>query len=245
VSEIVPLEDAMVAAWPALEVERDEAWLLRASGGISRRSDSVHAPPGGTSPVAERIARAEAFYRARRLPPRFQLSPASEPGLDEELERRGYVRDAAHDTDVLVGPLTPLAAADATIELAPAPQPDWLALWDDAEGYGSRLASAQALLARVDRPAAYALARVDGIAAAQARAVADGEHVGLYAVATRPGYRRRGLARDCLAALAAWGQERGATYGYLLVERSNAPARELYARLGFESAFAYWYRTRH
>ena len=90
----------------------------------------------------------------------------------------------------------------------------------------------------------YALVRIDGEPAAQARAVADGPYLGVFAVATRPAYRRRGLARACLGALAAWGAEQGATTAYLLVEHDNAPALALYDRLGFAEAFTYWYRAR-
>src|SRR4051794_34953178 len=94
VSDVVAIEDAMGRAWPALETVRDEAWLLRASGGLTRRGDSVLARPGGTAPLAERIGRAEAFAGAHGERTLFQLSPASEPGLEGELARRGYVHEA-------------------------------------------------------------------------------------------------------------------------------------------------------
>src|SRR5205085_5862295 len=98
----------MGRAWPALEVVPDEAWLLRASHGLTRRGDSVLARPGGTSPLAERIARAEAFAAARERRSLFQLSPASEPGLDEELARRGYAHEAP--TAVMTTSLASFAA---------------------------------------------------------------------------------------------------------------------------------------
>jgi ribosomal protein S18 acetylase RimI-like enzyme len=242
VSEVVALEDAMGRAWPALEAVQDEGWLLRASHGLTRRGDSVLARPGGTSPLAERIARAEAFAAAHGRRTLFQLSPASEPGLDEELARRGYAYEAP--TSVRVGALAPLVADVPDVELKGEPTADWLALWDDAEGYGARLPLAREILAAIAQPAAFALLRSEGEAVAQARAVADASLLGLFAVATRPAHRRRGLARACLGALARWGMEQGATTAYLLVERDNAPAIGLYERLGFTERFAYWYRAR-
>jgi ribosomal protein S18 acetylase RimI-like enzyme len=242
VPEVVALEDAMNRAWPALEVVQDESWLLRASGGLTRRGDSVLARPGGTSPLAERIARAEAFAAAHGQPSLFQLAPASEPGLEDELARRGY--DHVTPTSVQVAPLAPFARADERVTLTEQPDADWLALWDDAEGYGARLPLAHSILALIDQPAVYALVRLDGDVAAQARAVADGELLGIFAVATRPAYRRRGLARACMGALAAWGAEHGATTAYLLVQHDNAPAIALYERLGFAERFTYWYRAK-
>jgi ribosomal protein S18 acetylase RimI-like enzyme len=242
VSDVVAIEDAMGRAWPALEVVRDEGWILRASGGLTRRGDSVLARPGGTSPLAERIARAEAFAAAHGERTFFQLSPASEPGLEEELVRRGYIHEAL--TSARVAPLAPIAGAASEVTLTEEPDADWLGLWDDAEGYGARLPLAQRILAAIDQPRAYALLRHEGEPVAQARAVADGELCGFFAVATRPTHRRRGLAAACIGALAAWGLEQGASTAYLLVQRDNGPALALYRRLGFEERFAYWYRAR-
>jgi ribosomal protein S18 acetylase RimI-like enzyme len=240
--DIVALEDAMGRAWPALEVVQDETWLLRASHGLTRRGDSVVARPGGTSPLPERIARAEAFAAAHGTRTLFQLSATSEPGLDSELARRGYAEEAP--TFVLTGPVAAVAGEAPAVELTAEPTADWLALWNDAEGYGARLPLACGILELITQPAAYALLRVEGEPAAQARAVADGDHLGVYAVATRPAFRRRGLAHACLAALARWGAAQGATTAYLLVERHNVPAIALYERLGFAERFGYWYRAR-
>ena len=239
---VAALEDAMNRAWPPLGAVQDESWTLRASGGLTRRGDSVLARPGGTSPLAERIARAEAFAAAHGRRPQFFLPPASEPGLDEELAERGYAYEAS--TSVRVAPLAPLVQLDPAVALSAEPDGDWLALWDDAEGYGARLPAARSILERIVQPRRYALVRSDGEPAAQSRAVADGRHLGVFAVATRPAYRRRGLARACLGALAAWGAEQGATTAYLLVEHDNVPAITLYDRLGFAEAFTYWYRAR-
>src|SRR4051794_33734559 len=159
----------MGRAWPALEAVEDEAWLLRASGGLTRRGDSVLARPGGTSPLAERIARAEAFAAAHRERALFQLSPASEPGLDSELERRGYGYETP--TSVQIAPLEPIAAPAPDVSLSEEPNAGWLALWDDAEGYGDRLPLARSILASIEQPRAYALVDVEGEPAAQARAV--------------------------------------------------------------------------
>jgi ribosomal protein S18 acetylase RimI-like enzyme len=145
---------------------------------------------------------------------------------------------------VQVAPLAALVTDASDVERSAEATADWLALWDDAEGYGARLPLAREILAAIAQPTAVALLRVDGAAVAQARAVADGDLLGLFAVATRPAHRRRGLARACLAALARWGMEHGATTAYLLVERDNAPAIALYGRLGFTERFAYWYRAR-
>jgi GNAT superfamily N-acetyltransferase len=59
---------------------------------------------------------------------------------------------------------------------------------------------------------------------------------------TLESYRRQRLAEAVLAAIARWAGERGAERMYLQVELENAPARSLYARVGFRPRYAYHYR---
>jgi N-acetylglutamate synthase len=73
------------------------------------------------------------------------------------------------------------------------------------------------------------------------QAVADGEWVGLYAIATDPARRRQGHGRALVRQLLAWGRQHGATRSYLQVIATNAPAVRLYEQLGFAEAFRYWY----
>jgi ribosomal protein S18 acetylase RimI-like enzyme len=242
VSEVAALEAAFQRAWPALEIELRDGWLLRCSGGITRRGNSALAPPVD-GPLDERIHGVERFYRERGLPPLFQVTPTSDPRLDTELETRGYRRES--ETIAAVAPLAGIAtAAEVAVELTEEPTAAWLALLDRADGFGPRLGFAEQILAAIAVPAAYALVSCSGAPVAEARAVADGELLGIYQVATLPAFRRRGFARAVMAVLARWGEVRGATHGYVLVETENEAARGLYAQLGFEERFRYWYRTR-
>jgi ribosomal protein S18 acetylase RimI-like enzyme len=216
-----------------------DGWLLRASSGVTRRANSALAP-SVDGPLDERIDAVERFYRERGLVPLVQVMPSTDERLDEALARRGYARVA--ETIALTAPASALAGDEAEIHATPVPE--WLALLDRADGYGPRLRHVEQILAAIEVPAAYALVRADGEAIAQARGAADGELLGIYQVATLPRHRRRGHARACMATLARWGSERRASTVYVLVEDDNRPARRLYAGLGFEERFRYWYRAR-
>ncbi|RIJ59929.1 GNAT family N-acetyltransferase, partial [Clavibacter lycopersici] len=67
---------------------------------------------------------------------------------------------------------------------------------------------------------------------------------GLFAVATRPAARRRGLSRAAMAAAVRAGIDRGITALWLQVVEENDGARALYAGLGFATASRYEYWTR-
>ncbi|MFT2690269.1 GNAT family N-acetyltransferase [Clavibacter zhangzhiyongii] len=65
---------------------------------------------------------------------------------------------------------------------------------------------------------------------------------GLFAVATRPEARRRGLSRAAMGAVVRAGLDRGISALWLQVVEENAGARALYSGLGFApvSRYAYW-----
>ena len=62
----------------------------------------------------------------------------------------------------------------------------------------------------------------------------DPSEVHLISMWVAPEARGRGLAQALIQALAEWTLERGAARILLFVQESNAPARGLYARSGFE-----------
>lgn len=82
-----------------------------------------------------------------------------------------------------------------------------------------------------------------GAPAAAGLAVVDGDVAGLFDIAVRDGLRRQGLGGQVTRALLAGAAARGARLAYLQVETDNDAARRLYASLGFQDIYTYWYRT--
>jgi GNAT superfamily N-acetyltransferase len=176
--------------------------------------------------------------------PCFKLTAAAEPAdLDRRLERRGYRSEG--DSLVLVADarkIAPPLSPQIAIALDDRPNQAWLdACWPAAQYAGERSAR-QDIVARLRLPRAFGLARLGGAIGGAALAVADRGWVGLTAVHTLPEQRRRGVAQSLLRSLAGWAIEQGSERLYLQVERDNAPARRLYAGLGFSEAYRYHYR---
>jgi GNAT superfamily N-acetyltransferase len=68
-------------------------------------------------------------------------------------------------------------------------------------------------------------------------------YFGLFDLITDPHQRNRGYGTKLMASLLHWAQGNGASHAYLQVVARNAPARHLYAKLGFQEAYPYWYRV--
>ena len=240
------LEELMDAAWPAAEREESGGWVLRASSGVTQRANSVWPREPGADPhgLLATLREARLWYRHRRLPLIFQVFEDTRSALlNAVLDEEGFTRQS--ETLVLVRDNGPdLPDTDDGVEISAGPTQEWLCLWWSVDGRGddTALAVARGILERC--PSLYALVRDDdGRPAAVGRlALPPGGTGGLYCMATRPDARRNGHAARILQALLRAGDARGLSSYWLLVMASNAGARELYARAGFQAAGRYLYR---
>ncbi len=242
------LEECSANAWPA-EVSRClGGWWLRFTHGYSRRVNSVwpHAW-WGSEKLEERLDTVEAFYRRMCLPPRYQICEACRPGeLDQILEQRGYSKEGL--SCVQIAPLALVRRRVTSpqtdgVELAASPGPDWLAIYASPEKMPVEEARVrEGILRRIAPVKTFATLRLEGEPAAVGLGVYERGWLGIYCMATRPEFRRRGAASAILASLARWGAAQGAEDSYLHVLESNTAASSLYTRAGFETLYCYHYR---
>lgn len=93
-------------------------------------------------------------------------------------------------------------------------------------------------------PRAFATIYEAGEPMGVATATIEAGWAGISNVVVDPRHRRKGVAGRLLHALASWAVENGAEGMYLQVLAGNAPALELYGKLGFRAVSAYHYRVR-
>lgn len=238
------LEAASLCAWPALRNIILDGWVVRFAQGYTRRANSVTALAHTHIDIQRKIAVCEGLYQAQGLPPIFRLTHFSAPiELDEMLAQRGYVaRDASlvlHRD--LSGWLLP---ANAAAHAARLPLAAWLQHFARLQGgapAGHHLHAA--LLQRIRSLCLPLVTRDDdGQVVACALSVLTGDCCGLFDLFCAPSHRRQGHATRLLLALLQAARQHGARHAYLQVVQHNTQARRLYASLGFQPAYAYWYR---
>lgn len=247
---ITAIESAAFRAWPAAETSSWGSWVLRATDGVTRRANSVWVAGGSPPVLDEAIDVAEAFYRARHLPPAFQLSVGREtPSLEARLEARGYRHEGLVDVQMAsigdVCPVRPISHRELSFEVRRELTEEWFDISARQGRYRDVATIYRALLERIGDRASYALARVEGAPAAVTLLVRDRESQlgGVFAMQTLPAFRRRGLAQALLGVVAHEAAAQGAGALYLQVETDNAAARALYARCGFRWHHSYHYRV--
>ncbi|MFI5974001.1 GNAT family N-acetyltransferase [Streptomyces sp. NPDC051452] len=225
--------------WRPVESERLGEWELRASGGFTRRANSVLPLGDPGLPLDAALAVVRRWYGERGLPAYVQAATGAEGAqelLCAELERRGWVREVT--AELWTGALAPVAdrAEGAQVVLDRTADESWLAR------YQRKGVSEMALRVLGGGPSVW-FASVPGAEgeppAAIGRCVVDGRWAGFAAVEVDPGRRRQGLATEVMAALARRALDEGASAAWLQVETDNEGARGLYAALGFAPHHAY------
>ncbi|TJZ45273.1 GNAT family N-acetyltransferase [Streptomyces piniterrae] len=240
------LQEVAARGWPALETEHLGDWTLRASGGFTRRANSVLPLGDPGVPLDAALERITRWYGERGLPALITVATGrADTGeqLAAELDARGW--SAERHTSVRIAALAPLADTEAdttAVTLSRAPDTDWLGMYNRTGA-----PTPDALKVLTGGPSVW-FATVPstgphtGRPAAIGRVVVDGRWAGFSAIEVDPAQRRRGLATLVMAALAERALQEGASAAYLQVEDDNGGARELYDRLGFTEHHGYHYR---
>jgi N-acetylglutamate synthase len=240
-ADVLQAEICRLEAWPAVHAEDLCGWILRAMAGGYSRTNSVW--PGCFDEGAEprrAIDAAEAFYRRRELPACFQvLTDARPEGLDAILASRGYVVEAPCLTMVKdIGSNASAHDVDITEERTPG----WLRLYEPTLSK-QKADELPAILDLMPSPRAFAVAEIEGVPAGIGLGVKVGSDVSIDCVLTVEDYRRRGVARQVVAAIETWSARRNVHRMVLSVVAENRPAVRLYEKLGFGTIGGYHYRV--
>lgn len=243
-SQIIEMEQIASNAWVAEETERFGGWLFRANKGITRRANSVlplGAPP---PPLDEAIEKAISFYKERDLIPRFQMSDASKPvELDRDLSDRGF--SVGLQVEIHTAAINHLIQKEPAFDVMISNDisDGWMSVYSESSGYDeSSMEIRKGLMKRTPLTKAFAIAKIDRELAGVGFGVVEDKWLGIFNIAVHPTMRGRGVALAVNTALAKWAHQRGARSAYLQVESENLPALKLYAKLGFQQLYTYWYR---
>lgn len=262
-SDIRALERAAAVAWPGLDHEFCDGWLLRSGAGISRRANSAIAVDRDARADADILAAIDAWYAARQLPvlvavPERLLTRqiAGEPVgpevhvLTTDLDGDHHTGDN-HPGDDHAGHVpdsVPVVSTSAT------PSREWVRayLGDDTQLGAAGLDAGAALLTGLADPTgmvAFATIEENGrpVAIGRGAVTSDGHGgrwVGLTALWTAPGHRRRHLGDAVMSRLLRWGAEQGAARAYVQSESDDRVAGSWYRARGFALHHRYHYLMR-
>jgi ribosomal protein S18 acetylase RimI-like enzyme len=221
------------ATWPAKSIRGVDGWTIRdGGGGGSRVSCASQLNPSAN------LADAEAAMRALGQTPLFMVRDG-EDTLNATLDAKGYrIKD-------------PVTFYTAPIDVIATQRPPpvtcfevWppLAAQTEIWSAGGIDAARLAIMDRANGPKTTVLSRTDDTPAGAAFAAIHDRTAMLHAIETATAYRRKGVGRNMIRALAFWAQGNGTDTVALLVTKANGGANALYASMGFTAVGGYHYR---
>lgn len=238
------LEEAAFRSWPAARQRMYDGWVMRFDQGYTKRANSITPLVPAFLPLAAKIDECESIYRQEQLPTIFRLASYLEGNavLDSLLEQRGY---RYVDCTYVLG--QDLKSSD-TILVDPGlhsyPLAEWLAIYYRFRpGTVEHEQPHREILQRIDRQLIYAVLQGEQGPSACGLGVLDKTIFGLFDIVTDPEQRLQGHGTRLVDSMLDWARLNGAERAYLQVVASNQGARRLYAKLGFQSLYHYWYRV--
>ncbi len=240
------VERACLDAWPAETETEQQGWLLRHSGGPTRRPNSLNPTRNAARNCGALIDAADAFYTARGQRPIFRQLDIG-PDIGKELDKAGYGGEEGRSQTLLAEEITvPPDAPCHKVTLSPVPSQGWIAARHALSGtppedrpYYNKM------LPLIRGPVCFAALEAEGVPCAQAYGTIQQGLLVLESVVTDAACRNKGYGRTVVGALLGWGKKMGAEAACLQVVADNDPALALYARLGFsKTLYDYHYRRK-
>lgn len=241
-AQIRQLEAAAFRAWPATNVQHDGTWAVRLTASHpSRRLNSVNPlDPSDHNDIAARVARVGQRFRGYGRQLTFRQSPLAPLELTQFLEERGFCRIG--NSVVLSAAIDRLSTENAFDQIPLKDVGRYVDASIQIHDHDAQIKPGLSEVITAIKPAAgmFVLEDDDG-PVSSVICVQDGSLAGILDLATREEQKRQGKGRRLLAAALKWAKNRGANTAWLQVESDNEAALAMYEKLGFETAYRYFY----
>lgn len=239
------IEEISLNAWPCLQQILYDGWVLRFANGYTRRANSVNAIYGDTLDVDKKITRCVQIYRSRQLMPVFKITPfVHPPNLDALLAQAGFEKTAPTSVQLLDLSALPGQANKATAKMWPSPTEAWIDSYVRMNQVArANLSTLKAILHNIAPQTCFTILLNQNQTVSCGLGVLEGRHVGLFDIVTDPAHRNNGFGTRLMLHILNWAKQQGAQKAYLQVMLNNAPALNLYAKMGFKEIYKYWYRV--
>ncbi|WP_404712881.1 GNAT family N-acetyltransferase [Sphingomonas sp. MMS24-J13] len=236
------VEAACLDAWPCAWETTVDGWLIRFSGGPTRRTNSINPLPGPRAAVAATLDRARGLYATLGQPVLFRV-PDIAPGVDAALDTLGFGAPEAA-TVTLHAKLADCPRGLAGVARVGPLDEEWLEARARLIGWDAAAMQVYTgMLQLIAGPVAFASVRSEGRIVAVAYGALSHGLLVIELVVTDDALRRRGFGRQVVAALLDWARGEGVDEACLQVLADNDPARALYRGLGFaHELYRYHYR---
>lgn len=239
-------EEMSMNAWPALQTELYDGWIMRFADGYTKRSNSINPIYPSLLDLEKKIAVCESIYRSRNIPVIFKLtSDPAQSRLDGLLGQRGYVRIDETSFRLLdlrdyQGSIPEGIGVDSRLD------DSWFGNFfriSETNEEAVQL-TARRLLGNVRGEVLGISKTVNGEVVGSGLGVIERGFVGVFDVIVDKPRRGMGYGHDILNGILSVAKEKQVETSYLQVVAGNTVAENLYEELGYREIYSYWYRVK-
>lgn len=262
------VEEISLNAWPSHKMELYDGWLIRFSHNYTHRTNSVTQVGASLIPVEEKISYCEKIYQNYHTPSIFKISPLLDPSFDALLNARGY--EIQHITETMTmnfsdfQPYPSVSAeyeyygrnsglpsfvvypGDILVQLQDRITDEWIQSLFRLNGTTNPTLRriVPSMFKAIPKETIVASIEIDGRMVASGLGIMDRGHVGLYAIYVDLSCRHKNYARAICSTILTEAHKKQAEKAYLQVVKGNTYAKQLYASLGFQDLYTYWFRVK-
>lgn len=237
-------EELSINSHPALQTQLYDGWILRFANGYTNRANSINPLYPSSIDLEEKIRVCETLYHSQGLPAVYKLTDYTIPTLDQLLSEKDYTV------------ITPTYVMDMSLQEKEFPLSDCIISgyaddeWLDCyftfgryKDYG-KISAAKQILGNVKNTMLCVRGVKNGVSVACGSCVIERGYMSLLNIFVDESKRGNGYGYEICASLLASAKRLGAHTAYLQVVQDNVKALNLYAKLGYTTQYAYWYRVK-
>ncbi|OOM14213.1 GNAT family N-acetyltransferase [Clostridium saccharobutylicum] len=244
-TEIRTIEELTINAFPALQTEIYDGWILRFSNGYTYRANCICPIYSSENNILDKIHFCENKYISRGLPSIFKITSNTDSELDRTLENNGYRK--VKTVNLMYGLIEPMSIGNIEgVEISNHIDDEWL----DASIRLSEIKriDLQEIQCKMLKNIASSLvcvkAKENRLVVGCGLGIIDNGFIGLYNIHVDEKYRRRGIGLNICKAILKFGIENNADKAYLQVHSLNDKAINMYNKLGLQIFYTYWFREK-
>ena len=245
-NKILFYEELSLNAFPSLQTCFYDGWALRFANGYFNRANSICPFYPSELDINEKIDECEKIYASRGLPCVFKMVDGlCPPPLETELKKRGY--EIVTPTDVLVSDISGKNFEPGDCVFSGRADEAWLdsyfALHKTSGGLKKE--TVRRILENITHKTVYGRIEKNGATVACGTAVIERGHAQTLNVIVGEKFRGEGYGKQICSSLLYAAKQHGARIAYLQAVCDNAPAQNLYKKMGYEKIYSYRYRLKN
>lgn len=240
------IEELSMNAWPALQTKLFDGWVLRFADGYTKRSNSINPIYSSTISLHKKLNFCEKEYEHINLPIVYKLTSDSQlKEIDEELDKRGYIR--IDETSVRILKMNNYYQEEAgDIDIATEFSNTWINGFYKCSSITNEKdqMTANKILKNIMGEVVCVSKLVDKKVIGCGFGVIERDYIGIFDIVVDKSYRGNGYGKNIMHSILKTAAVKGVKTAYLQVVVGNIPAENLYENLGFKEEYKYWYRVK-